>query len=86
MTSLPSGTYQVSFLAAQQANNHQNLQVLIYGNVEGSFAPAGSATQYTTSTFNLAAGTHTVTLKGVDSAGGDNAALIDAVTLTLPAV
>ena len=85
VTSLPAGTYQISLLAAQRVNNHQNFQVLVDGNVVGSITPAGSSyAAYTTSTFTLTAGNHTVAFKGVDSAGGDNTAFIDAVTLTLP--
>ena len=79
---LSGGNYQISFKAAQRVNNHQNFNVLVDGNVVGSFTPAGSSyAGYSTSTFILTAGTHTISFQGVDSAGGDNTAFIDAVNL-----
>ena len=36
---------------------------------------------YATSTFAVGAGSHTITFKGLDSAGGDNTAFIDNVQL-----
>ncbi len=77
------GTYQISFQAAQRFNNHQNFYVLVDGNSCGNFTPTGSSyATYTTMTFYVLAGTHTITFQGVDSRGGDNTAFIDAVTIT----
>jgi hypothetical protein len=78
-----AGFYQINFQAAQRAGNHQNFYVLVDGNSFGNFAPAGSSyASYSVSTLFLTAGTHTVTFQGVDRAGGDNTAFIDAVTIT----
>src|SRR5262249_30232773 len=56
---------------------------LVEGTVVGTFTPTGTSYQtYTTAPFNVTAGDHTITFKGLDSAHGDNTALIDAVTLT----
>ena len=78
-----AGTYQISFQAAQRANNHQNFNVLVDGNVVGTFTPTGSSyASYSTSTFTVIGGTHTITFRGVDSVGGDNTAFVDAATIT----
>ena len=77
------GAYRITFQAAQRAGNHQNFYVLIDGNSFGNFTPAGSSyASYATQTFHVTSGTHTITFQGVDSAGGDNTAFIDAVTIT----
>ena len=48
----------------------------------GSFTPAGASyAGYSTSTFTVTSGTHTIAFQGVDTAGGDNTAFIDAVNL-----
>ena len=79
---LGAGNYQISFQAAQRAGNHQNFNILVDGNSVGSFTPAGSSYALSsTSTFTLTSGTHTITFQGLDSAGGDSTALIDAVNL-----
>ena len=79
---LSGGSYQISFKAAQRAGNHQNFSILVDGNSVGSFTPAGSSYALSsTSTFTLTPGSHTVTFQGVDSAGGDNTAFVDAVNL-----
>jgi len=81
-----AGSYQVGFLAAQRGNNGpsaEDFQVLIDGVTVSTFRPAGTAySAYSTASFSVAAGTHTVTFKGLDSAGGDNTAFIDAVAVT----
>ena len=79
---LSAGKYQISFDAAQRLNNHQNFNILVDGNVVGSFTPAGASyAGYSTSTFTVTSGTHTIAFQGVDTAGGDNTAFIDAVNL-----
>jgi hypothetical protein len=48
----------------------------------GNFTPSGASYQvYSTSAFTVAAGSHTITFQGVDSAGGDNTAFLDAVSV-----
>ena len=83
---LAAGTYQLTFQAAQRANSSgwqgQNFEVLVDGTVVGSFTPASSSySGLTTANFTLTAGTHTFEFEGLDSAGGDNTAFIDAIQL-----
>src|SRR5262249_37221528 len=78
-----AGSYRVSFLAAQRANyqaSRQDFRVLVDGNVVGAFAPAGAAYAGSmTATFTVAAGSHTITFQGLNTAGGDNTAFVDDV-------
>ncbi len=81
-----AGTYTISFSAAQRGNwgSQQTLQVLVDGKVVGTFNTlTGSGyTALTTSSFTVAAGTHTVTFQGTNAYGGDATALIDQVAIT----
>jgi RHS repeat-associated protein len=85
---LPAGSYQIGFQSAQRStvNTHpQIFNVLVDGNVVGSFTPTGTTYQgYYTGVFTVAAGSHTITFQGVNSAGGDNTALIDSVFIAQP--
>src|SRR5262249_28163420 len=78
--------YVITFDAAQRANHQasrQNFRVLVDGSVVGTFTPSGKSYRgYTTAAFTVAAGSHTIAFQGLDSAGGDNTAFVDAVTLT----
>jgi hypothetical protein len=79
-----AGSYYVSFNAAQRGNqaSRQNFEVLVDGVVVGTFNPSGTSYQsLSTNIFNATAGSHTITFKALNSAGGDNTALIDAVAL-----
>jgi hypothetical protein len=80
-----AGTYVLTFDAAQRGNHQasqQNFNVLIDGTVVGRFTPTGTSYQSSmTSSFTVTAGTHTIEFQGLDSAGGDNTAFIDAVAL-----
>jgi hypothetical protein len=80
-----TGTYFINFLAAQRGQyqaSRQDFQVLVNGVVEGSFTPLGSHySLFSTGGFTLPLATNTITFKGIDSAGGDNTALIDSVEL-----
>jgi hypothetical protein len=82
---LAAGTYTISFQAAQRQNyqaSSQTFQVLIDGTVVGTFTPSDTAyASFTTDSFTLAAGSHTLTFVGVNPNGGDNTAFIDAVSL-----
>ena len=83
---LASGSYQVSFSAAQRAigqSSSQTIQVLFDGTVIGTFTPAGSDySTLTTSSFSVATtGSHTLTFVGLNPNGGDNTALIDKVAI-----
>jgi hypothetical protein len=78
-----AGTYTISFDAAQRANwqaSRQDFEVLVDGNVVGTFIPSGiNYATYTTQPFTVSAGTHTITFQGLDSAGGDNTVFVDKV-------
>ena len=81
--SLPDGADEITFSAAQRAGNPaaQNFQVLLDGNLVAQITPAGTAyATYVTNPFVVSAGTqHTIEFVSLDSAGGDNYALIDNV-------
>ena len=80
-----AGTYTISFDAAQCGNyggRQEDFRVLVDGSVVATFKPTGTAYQFFTATFTASAGSHTIALQGLDSAGGDNTALIDAVSLS----
>ncbi len=90
--SLP-GTYQISFSAAQRGNyitSHETVQVLVDGTVVGTITPTGTSyATYTTGSFSVTAGYHTITLAGIDPTGADYTAFIDQVSLSnalMPAV
>jgi hypothetical protein len=80
-----AGSYVISFDAAQRGNynaSHQNFEVLVDGAVVGTYTPSGKTYQlYTTATFTVSAGSHTIAFQGLDTAGGDNTALVDAVSV-----
>ena len=86
VTGWAAGSYVLTFDAAQRGNfgvSQQNLEVLIDGSVVGTFTPSGTSYQsYSTVVFTVTAGTHTIEFKGLDSAGGDNTAFIDAVSIS----
>ncbi|MFO0956219.1 MAG: DUF642 domain-containing protein [Isosphaeraceae bacterium] len=76
-----AGQYVIRLIAAQRGNvsgNNADFQLLVDGNVVGSIRPVGGAyAAYTSDPFVVAAGTHAFGIRGVNSAGGDNTALID---------
>ncbi len=80
-----AGAYQISFSAAQRANNgtsDEEVQVLVDGTVVGTITPASTSyANYTTASFNLTAGSHTITFAGVDPTLADFTALLDQVSL-----
>ncbi len=80
---LPSGTYTISFKAAQRANvpSRQTFRVLVGGNVLGTFTPGGTSyAEYTTVSFTVLTGVHPLRFEGLTS-GGDHTAFIDQVRL-----
>ena len=79
-----AGTYQINFDAAQRGagNSDQDFQVMVDGVSVGTFTPSGTSyNSYSTATFTVTAGTHTIVFQGLDDAGGDNTAFLDAVTV-----
>ena len=82
-----AGSYTLSFYTAQrgnQASSAEDFEVLVDGNVVGTFKPVGPVYQFvTTASFTVTAGSHAIEFLGLDSVGGDNTALIDAVTVAV---
>ena len=80
-----AGSYQISFSAAQRGNHgtsNEEVQVLVDGTVVGTFTPASTSyATYTTASFNVTAGSHTITFVGVDPTGADYTALLDQVSI-----
>ena len=78
-----AGSYVLTFNAAQRGNyqaSRQDFQVLIDGTVINTFTPSGTSYQnFSTTAFNVTAGSHTITFQGLNSAGGDNTAFIDSI-------
>jgi hypothetical protein len=86
VTNPAAGSYVVTFNAAQRGNwqaSRQDFNVLVDGVAVDTFTPSGTSYQrYTTAVFTLSPGSHTITFQGLDSAGGDNTALVDQVAFT----
>ena len=82
---MTAGSYVLSFDAAQRGNygtSREDFEVLVDGTVVGTFTPTGTSyAVYTTVAFTVTAGAHTITFQGLDSVGGDNTALLDAVNV-----
>ncbi len=85
ITGWAPGSYRVTFSAAQRGNyqaSQQNFDVLVDGVVVGAFTPSGTSYHsYSTAVFNVAEGTHAIRFQGLDSAGADNTAFIDDVSI-----
>ena len=85
---LPTGTFSISFSAAQRGNvqdNAQTFEVFIDGNIVGTFNHL-TGTSYTTlitSSFTVGAGGHTIAFLGSDLGGGDNTVFLDQVTVNV---
>ena len=83
--SLAAGSYLISFSAAQRANfgtSNEEVQVRVDGTVVGTITPAGTSyATYTTASFNVTAGSHTITFVGVDPSGADYTAFLDQVSI-----
>jgi hypothetical protein len=75
-----AGTYTLNFMAAQRGNvqdSSQTFQVLLDGNVIGTFTPGGTTYTAFSASFTVAAGNHTIKFAGTNPNGGDNTAFID---------
>jgi hypothetical protein len=78
-----AGTYTISFDAAQRGNypSSSTIQVKIDGQTVGSITPTGTSyALYTTNSFTVTAGNHTVAFVSVSNNGGSTA-LLDAVSI-----
>ena len=79
-----AGSYDITLDAAQRGNygGVQDFEVLVDGNVVGTFKPTTTSYQlYTTSTFTVSAGSHTIQLLGINTAGGDDTDFLDNVAI-----
>jgi hypothetical protein len=77
-----AGTYQLRFFAAQSAANAtpQTFQVLIDGNAVGTFQPGSTAyAQYTTLSFTVTGGPHTIEFRALNADGGNGTVFLDNV-------
>jgi O-glycosyl hydrolase len=84
--SMAAGSYTVDFMAAQRVqwqSGKQDFEVLMDGIVIGTYTPAvgGIFSAYQTSPFTVTAGAHSLEFLGLDTAGGDSTAFIDAVQI-----
>ena len=78
-----AGDYQIDFQAAKRTSSGGTLSFNVYldDTLIGSYAPSlGSFTSYTTDSFTVEAGNHTIKFVGMNMTG-DNTAFIDAVTI-----
>ena len=80
-----AGAYQISLSAAQRENNgpsDEEVEVEVDGTVVDIFTPAGTGyATATTASFNVTAGSHTITLVGVDPTGAAYTALLDQINV-----
>jgi hypothetical protein len=79
---LVGGTDEISFSAAQRSGDPgpQNFEVLVDGTVVANVTPTATAyASYLTNAFTISSGIHTIQFLSLNSAGGDNTALIDNV-------
>jgi hypothetical protein len=83
-----AGTYTFTFLAAQRANvphSSQTFAVEIDGTVVGTFTPANTSYRlFSTDSFTVTAGFHTISFIGQGANGGDSTTFIDAVAIHSP--
>jgi len=82
----PFGTYEISFSAAQRANDQnstETFEVLVDGNVVGTFNNLMNTTYtpLTTPSFVVGTGSHTITFLGTNQNGGNNTVLLDEVAI-----
>ena len=82
-----AGSYLISVSAAQRGNfgtSNEEVQVLVDGTVVGTITPASTSyATYTTASFNVTAGSHTITFVGVDPTGADYTAFLYQVSIDI---
>ena len=75
-------SYYVSFYAAQRNKNTLDFQVLIDKHVIGTFTLSSLKYKlHSTNNFTVTAGQHVLRFQGLNSNGGNNMALIDAIAI-----
>ncbi len=83
ITITSSDKYYVTFYATQRAKNQQDFSVSIDKNIIGTFKPINYYNQYITNMIPLSKGDHLLEFQGINTAGGDNTAFIDWVSITI---
>ncbi len=80
-----AGSYTLSFSAAERGNygvSREDFKVLVDGQTVGTFLPTLTSYQtFSTSTFTVSAGAHTIEFVGIDSAGNDNTVFLGQVAV-----
>jgi len=80
-----AGSYLIGVSATQRGNkgtSNEEVKVLVDGTVAGTITPASTSyATYTTASFNVTAGSHTITFVGVDPTGKDYTALLDQASI-----
>src|SRR5208337_4068741 len=82
-----AGSYLIGVSATQRGNkgtSNEEVKVLVDGTVAGTITPASTSyATYTTASFNVTAGSHTITFVGVDPTGKDYTAFLDQVGIDI---
>ena len=82
---LAAGPYSISFDAAQRGNwqsQPQQIEVLVNGAAVDTIKPSGTTyAGYTTPSFSVTAGTHTIELLGLSPSTADSTAFVDTVAI-----
>jgi cell surface hyaluronidase len=80
-----NGAYVINLSAAQRGNygtSNEAFQVLVDGRVVGTITPASTTyANYTTASFSVIAGSHTIAFAGLDPSGADYSAFLDQVRI-----
>jgi prepilin-type N-terminal cleavage/methylation domain-containing protein len=80
-----AGTCTISFFGAQRGNWNaapNGININVDGVIIDSITPGGTSyQQYTTTSFTVANGTHTIAFSGTDPGGTDDTAFIDSVSI-----
>ena len=84
-----AGNYQLTFDAAECASygaSNEQFNILVDGTVVASFSPTSTAYQsYTTPSFAVGAGSHTIEFQGYDPAAHKDTVFLDAVSISVAA-
>ena len=83
-----AGSYQITLSAAQRGNHsggsNEEIEVKVDGTVVGTFTPSSTSyANYTTASFSVTAGSHTISFVGVDPSGADYTAFLDQASINI---
>lgn len=76
---LNAGAYRLEFKGARRGNygGVNDFRITVDGVAAGRYAPSTTSYQVFAATFAVEAGAHVIAFEGINSAGGDNTALLD---------